>query len=216
VFHTLRIWDLTLTLSHETRVWPGDRPVEISKQASLDREGYNTEFLCLSSHSGTHVDSPYHFLEEGCTVDQIPLDRLVIQVRVLRPERIEGPIGVEELRSTSSPGLRGKGVLISTGWNDSTRQDPTGFPGLTPEAGELLVREGVKLLGVDFPSVDPYHSRGFPVHTKLLSTGVVVVEDLCCTSTLNPEREYLLVALPLKLRGGSGAMARVIALEWEG
>lgn len=150
-----RLHDLTHPLSPQTPVYPGDRPVGVRLVASLESEGYRARRLDLGTHSGTHVDAPAHLLPDGTTLDRLPLD-LWVGPAVLA-DRVE-------LRAAVPLPAR---VLVRG----------VGDEGLTPAEAEALVEAGVRLVGVDGPSVDPVGATELPTHRILLGAGLAVVEN---------------------------------------
>jgi arylformamidase len=206
-----RIHDVTVPLSPGLPVYPGDPPFEIELVERLDSGGpYNMARIRLGLHTGTHVDAPYHLLAEGATVDRLPLEILMGKARVVAipdRERIErDDLEAVDLRDD----LR---VLIKTRMSGQLRhsQFQEDFVYLTADAATYLVQAGIKLVGIDYLSVDRYGSRDYAAHHALLGAGVIVVEGLDL-SQVDPG-EYDLACLPLAVAGGDGAPARVLLKE---
>lgn len=209
-----RIFDVSMTIENDMVGWPGEGPVKVVQTRSLEKgEGLNLSRLEMSAHTGTHVDSPAHFLEDGTGVDSVPLDILIgpaclVDIRGVRE------IGKESLENSGIPtGTRrllirsDNGPLLSRGSFDPD------FSGLTPEGARYLVRSGVRLIGVDYLSVAEYGS-GEEVHRELLGAGVAVIEGLDLRDV--PPGPYRLIALPLRIKGCDGGPARVVLEEqWE-
>ncbi len=173
----------------------------------------NVSRLACSVHTGTHVDAPHHFLNDHRTVEllaldilvgpalviQIPLDARLVTADVL--EKAAFPVGTERLLlKTANSQLWARG--------ENTFQ--TDFVGVSEDGAEWLVSHAIKLVGIDYLSVAPYH-QSIPTHRALLSAGVIIVEGLDL-SVINPGT-YGLYCLPLKLVGSDGAPARVILTE---
>jgi kynurenine formamidase len=168
----------------------------------------------LGNHSGTHLDAPSHFVTDGYTVEDIPLERcfgeaVVCDVSHKRPNE---PITVEDLErglGDLEPGAR---VLIRTDWDArfGTAEYFTDFPPLAPETAGWLVEQGVWLLGVDTPSL--HQTEAAPMHETLLGAGVVIVESLANLGRLT-SRRVLLSSLPLKIPGADGAPVRAVAYD---
>jgi arylformamidase len=203
-----KIHDLTVPLSEQLPVFPGD-PRFRSKPVSRLKDGHpcNVSQLTLGTHAGTHVDAPYHFLEDGARVDELPLEILTGKARVVsvpaRDAVDRADLEALDLRDD----LR---LLIKTRNSGQLRQPEfrQDFVYLTPEAASYLAQVGIKLVGWDYLSIEKFGSRDFPAHHALLGAGVLVVEGLDL-SQVEPG-EYELTCLPLKVAGGDGAPARVI------
>lgn len=208
-----RFIDITRPLSAALAVWPGDAPVEIRRTVA---DVSTVSELRLSSHAGTHVDAPAHFYRNAATVDQMPLDALIGPAWVAAlsdADRVTASI----LENAGIPADAERLLLATRNALTWNRQAATGahafdpsFVALDPSAADWLNRRGIRLLGIDGPSVDPFESDAFPVHRALLSAGVVIIENLLLGGvTPGP---YRLICLPLLYEGGDGAPARV-ALE---
>jgi len=197
----VRVVDLTRPVTSMGPVYPGDPKPVFEPLAVHERDGYYHRLACHPEHAGTHLDAPAHFDPHGETVDRIPLTRLVA------PGVVYDVRGVETVTPSHLPGgleaVRGRAVLFYTGWDGG--EHPVIDPGLARQ----LVRAGAALVGVDAPSPD---REPWPVHRILLSSGVPIVEYLCCLDRLAGARDFTLVVAPVPYEGGSGAPARVLAL----
>ena len=203
-----RVYDITVPLSPALPCYPGDPQVEVTPVAQLARgDMANVSRLGLSSHSGTHVDAPRHFFQKGCTIDALDLEILVGAARVCALTRATH-ITAEDLQALHLQGVRR--VLFKTPngalW-DKPEFQPN-YVALTPSAAHLLVKLGVVLVGIDYLSVDAYEHQDFPVHRILLRAGILILEGLDLRAV--PPGAYELIALPLLLRDGDGAPARVL------
>jgi arylformamidase len=189
----MRYIDITAPLGPGTRLYPGDPPVEVIRLSAADgASGFALSRLTLGTHAGTHVDPPAHLLPGTNTVDQLPLDVLIGPALLIGVAQ-DHPITTEDL--TSLP-ARTRRLLLRTG------NQP-----LTEDAARLLVRRGVRLVGVDALSVDPLDAAG-PVHRILLEAGVIIVEGLALAGV--PPGRYRLMCLPLRLADGDGAPCRAV------
>jgi arylformamidase len=203
----MRIYDITLPLSAQLPVYPGDFPVVIAPWTRIaDGDSANVSRLTICSHAGTHIDPPRHFNDLGIPVDEIPLERLIGKALVLEilgvPE-----IGREELERLPVRGV--ERLLLKTGnsalWKE--REFSADFAALSPEGARYLLDAGVKLIGVDYLSVESVTGDG-EVHRTLLDNGVLILEGLNLAEV--PAGEYELICLPLKVKGGDGAPVRAI------
>ncbi len=207
-FIDMPIYDLTLPLSPELAVWPGDAPVEIDRSAGLPA----VSRLAFGSHSGTHVDPPAHFLEGGMTVDRLPLELLVGPAWLAQVDE-GGTVTAAALEAAAiPPGI--ERLLLRTRNSDRPPAkhgfDPD-FSALAPDAADWLNRRGVRLVGIDAPSIEPYDSPAHAVHNTLLGAGVIIVEGLLLAGV--PAGAYTLICLPLRIEHGDGAPARVLLLD---
>jgi arylformamidase len=206
-FIQVRIHDVSVLLDDGLAHWPTDPPFHRKLELSQARgDAANVSRLDLVTHAGTHVDAPYHFLEGGRTVEQLPLEVLVGACEVVHAQ----PSGLE-LTPADVP-ARPERLLIKTQnsilWSTQTHFQKS-YVAVGEELARALVEDGVRLVGVDYLSVERFDAPfEHPVHRILLEAGVVVVEGLDL-SRVQPGR-YQLCCLPLKLAGSDGAPARVI------
>jgi arylformamidase len=182
----MRLFDLTHPLGPEAPVFPGDEPVRVWPCAALVPDGYRASRLELGTHSGTHVDAPAHLFAKGAALGELPLDLWI------------GPALLLDRDALGGASLAGVSRLILAGC-------PEGLP---PDPARRLAEAGVRLVGVDGPSVDPVPSRELPSHHILLGSGTAVVENLRLAGV--PRGRGTLYCLPLSLAAGDGAPARVL------
>ena len=221
----LRWVDLSHTLEEGIPAWPtharfGKTLYEDYAAGDVARH-YG---LTMDEHTGTHVDAPLHFIPDGPAhygVDEVPLERLVVRAATIDAKDLgpDGLLGADPIRAWEGqhgPIRSGDGVLIHYGWEDRWVTGPEGrrfledWPGLGGEAAEYLVERGVSLVGCDTVSVDAKASAETPAHLALLGSEVYVAENLKNLGGLPPF--CLFIALPLKIRGGSGSPVRAVAL----
>lgn len=212
------VHDLTALLATHMPVWPTSPLPVVEPVGLIARDGYAVERLNCLTHTGTHMDAPYHFLEDGLTVDRIPVSSLVGRAAVLDLRSdLSGPVIDSELLRRHWPtSFRPEIVLLETGWSRArapTRKYLYEFPGLSPEAAAWAAEKGLKGIGTDTLGIDPFSNEKFEAHKVLLKRGIWILEALDHLDELSENREYTLVAAPLKIAGASGAMARVFALE---
>ena len=206
----MRIHDISVTISEDMAIYGSDPAVEIEPISRISHgDGANVSLLKLGSHTGTHVDAPFHFVEGGTTIDRVPLDVLVGECFVCEIRSSES-ITISELEGLPEGCRR---VLFKTSnsdlWKDGRFH--TDFVYLDPAAAAWLVDRGVVLVGIDYLSVDRFKSGTHPTHLRLLESGVVAVEGLDLSGVT--QGTYFLVCLPLKIRDGDGAPARAILVE---
>jgi arylformamidase len=203
-----KIIDVTVPLSADLPVWPGDPAFQLEfTHRMADGQACNLSRLSLGSHAGTHVDAPYHFVAGGTTVDGLPLEILMGKARVVSVP-VRDAVGRDHLESLDlRDDIR---LLIKTRNSGTLRQGSfqEDFVYLSPDAATYLVQAGLKLVGIDYLSIDPHPSADHPAHRTLLEAGVVVVEGLDL-SQVDPG-EYDMTCLPLRVAGADGAPARVV------
>jgi arylformamidase len=203
------IYDITAPLSPALPVYPGDPEVIITSIAQLRRgDAANVSRLVLSSHTGTHLDAPRHFFEEGIAIDDLDLQLLIGPARVCAFSHVTTHLTADDLRPLGLIGVQR--LLLQT--PNTALWEKAGFQAnyiaLTESAAHLLVEMGVRLVGIDYLSVDAFERQDFPVHRILLGAGVVILEGLDLRTV--PPGDYELLALPLLLAQGDGAPARAI------
>ncbi len=206
----MRTYDITLTITPQIVVWPGDPPVSIKHSSSIAAgDNSNVSEISMSCHTGTHVDAPDHFLNNGVTVEDLSLDLLVGRAYVLYLPDVDLITAAVLMEADIPP--RTRRLLFKTRnsqlWANGGKSFQTDYVGLSVDAAELLVDRNVKLVGIDYLSIAPY-KMGAPVHTILLAAGVVVIEGLDLSKV--SQGRYTLHCLPMKLGGVEGAPARCI------
>ena len=210
----MTIYDISLTISSKLPVWPGDPALELEQIESMDKGAHaNVTRISASVHLGTHVDAPHHFLNDGRTVENLPLDVLTGPCYVVQlPDGIEA-ITSEVLERTEITHDMHR-VLFGTRnshlWARGESTFQKNFVAITEDGAEWLVERGLQLVGVDYLSVAPF-GESVPTHTVLLKAGIVVVEGLNLSQIVRGF--YDLYCLPLKLAGSDGAPARAILIQ---
>jgi len=210
----MTIYDISLTISPNLPTWPGDPKLELKQIESMDQgASANVTHISAAVHLGTHVDAPHHFLNDGRTVENLPLDVLTGECYVVQlPDGVE-VITAEVLERTEITRDM-KRVLFGTSnshyWAKGESTFQTDFVAITEDGAEWLVKRGVQLVGVDYLSVAPYDDS-VPTHTVLLKAGVVVVEGLNLSKIMRGF--YQLYCLPLKIANSDGAPARAILIQ---
>ena len=213
IFNLMRIIDISVPLSAGTPIYPGDPMIEIEQWAALERgDAANVSRLHFGAHTGTHVDAPSHFIEGAPRVWSLPLDVLVGEALVVEIADSVRAINAGHIDSLDLAGTAR--VLFKTRnsafWANTAEGFRTDFTYLEPDGARHLVERGVRLVGIDYLSVEQFKSERFETHTILLSNGVVIVEGLDLREA--EAGTYELICLPLRITGGSGdgAPARAI------
>ncbi|UCF59692.1 MAG: cyclase family protein [Anaerolineaceae bacterium] len=206
----VRTYDISLGISPEMPVWPGDPPVMIERVREIAKgANANVSRLDCGVHVGTHVDAPVHFIDGSSGVEAIPLRVLIGRAYVVHLPHVS-VIDENTLEGSGIP-PRTRRVLFKTSnsnyWADGERKFKKDFVAIDASGASWLVRKKVKLVGVDYLSVAPFKASR-ETHHILLENGVVIVEGLDL-SEVNQGR-YKLYCLPLKIIGSDGAPARAI------
>ena len=202
------IHDVTRPIFAGMPVWPGDASCSLAWTGHVAEDGANTSALSCSVHTGTHADGPYHVLDDGARIGDVPLDAFIGSAHVIDTAG-EAEIGAAWLDAHLPRGC--ERVLLRTGaW---TRDDvfPTRWAALTEDAARLLVDRGTRLLGTDAPSPDALDSHDLPVHRILLGAGIAIVENLMLHD-ITPG-EYEMIALPLRLAEADASPVRAVLVE---
>jgi arylformamidase len=207
------IYDVTVPVSNELPTWPSDPGVEITDHRSFTAgDGVNVSMLNLGAHTGTHVDAPAHFIEGAAKVESLPLDALIGEALVIEvPEEFHA---IDEAFVQKHYVEGAERVLFKTRnsafWSEAAPRFHTDFTYLDLPAARWLVEQGIKLVGIDYLSIEKYASEKHETHLALLSHGVVILEGLNLTGIA--AGKYELICLPLRLRSnkGDGAPARVV------
>jgi arylformamidase len=207
------IYDVTLPISNTMPVWPGDPPVQLSKKSHLSRDKSHTVTLTaieMGSHTGTHIDAPYHMIDGGKALHEFPLEVLTGSASVVETPGISS-IGRRDLEAFSWNGV--ERVLFKTDnskhWQDGKFYEE--FVYLEPGGAEFLCEQGIRLVGIDYLSIDKFKSESHPTHFVLLTRDIVILEGLNLSAV--PAGVYTLVALPLNLQDADGAPTRVILMK---
>jgi len=210
-----RIIDVSLPIGPDLLVWPGDPAVDITPRSQISKgDPANVSELRMGTHTGTHVDPPVHFVSGAPGMDRVPVDLLVGECVVADARGLRGQLAPADLDALKVPAGATR-VLLKSDNSEIWRHLPAAFPDeyvcLSPEGAKWVAAAGIKLLGVDFLSVEQKGAPGHPTHVELLSKGVVIVEGLNL-GDVEPG-EYMLAVLPLKIVNGDGGPARAVLIE---
>lgn len=205
----MRIFDISLPLVNGGAVYPGNPRISIEPHSELSKgASSNLSLLSFGSHTGTHVDAPSHFLQSGDPVDRLPLDVLIGTAQVIAfPDDVTS-VTAAHLKACQLDHVERLIIRTRNSAFITQREFRPDYTFLAPDGAEFLVAAGVKLVGVDYFSVEQFHSGHHRTHRTLLERGVVIVEGLDL-SAIEPG-EYQLCCLPLRLEGLDGAPARAV------
>jgi arylformamidase len=209
----MTLYDISLTISNDLPVWPGDQPVRLERTSDMQQGALVTLSRLMSTvHVGTHLDAPKHFVRDGYGVDQIDLNQLIGPCLV---------IDLPDVPSIDAEALEGASIPVGTTrllcrtrnsqiWVRGERAFQTNFVAIQPSGAQWLVDRGIRLVGVDYLSVGEFEG-GIPTHEILLSNNVIPVEGLYLAHVT--PGEYQLICLPLKLKDCDGAPVRAVLLR---
>lgn len=203
-----RLIDVSVVLGARVPTYPGNPEFELQPVKRIAEGGSsNVSRLVLGTHTGTHVDAPRHFFDDRPGVDELPIDLLVGRARVIDlPHR--GGITADQL---AAEGLREDlRVLLRTPNSRLWNGEPfhAEYTYLTEDGARYVVDQGVKVIGIDYLSVEQFKKPGAPAHHVLLSNGVIIIEGLNLSDA--EPGAYELYCLPLRIAGADGAPARVV------
>ena len=207
------IYDLSVPLSSALPTYPGDPGIQIHDWSKLaNGDGANVSALSFGAHTGTHVDAPAHFIDGAKRVDALDLEILIGEAEVVHvPEELRV---IDEAFVTANCAIGTRRILFKTRnsafWTGDFTDFRTDFTYLTLPAAQVLVDRGVKLVGIDYLSIEKFNSKDHEVHHALLASEVIILEGLNLTGV--PAGKYELICLPLRLRShlGDGAPARAV------
>jgi arylformamidase len=207
-----RIHDITLPIVHGGLIYPNNPPIHFEVASAMSAgASSNASRITLGSHTATHVDAQHHMIDGGWTVDRVRLDVLIGPALLVRfPDDVMA-ITAAQLASVDLNGV--ERVLFATrnsGFNRDVEFHKD-YTYVAPDAAELLVQKGVKLVGVDYLSIEQFKSGHHKTHKTLLGADVIIVEGLSLGAV--PPGRYELICLPLSLPGLDGAPARAVLRE---
>jgi len=211
----MKIWDISRALSNDFAEWPGDEPFHYRLTREIAKgQTVNLGAITMSVHNGTHADARFHFDPKGQSIDKAPLDiylgraTVVDLAQTFFRSKEKHLITTEDLKPHAEEIAATSRLLVKTGrWSDSTIF-PNQIPVIAADVPAWLQKNGVKLLGLDLPSMDEIDSKSLQNHHALSSAGIAIVESLDLSAvTLGI---YNFAALPLKIAGADGAPMRAV------
>lgn len=204
---TQQIIDITLRMTPGMPVWPGDTPFTMEQTMTISDDcPVNVSKLTLSPHTGTHMDSAFHYDPNGCDTADMPLDAYIGPALVVDAVGC-GPLVMPDHIMADLPDHVERVLIKTTDTCDEGRW-PEGFTALHHETVTLLASRGVRCIGIDTPSMDPQNSKDMPAHQTICKHGIAILESLKLVD-VTPDM-YELIALPLKIAGCDGSPVRAI------
>jgi arylformamidase len=221
----MRVIDLTMRITPSIRVYPGSPQPSFIPWSKFDHQGYDSEAMFMSTHTGTHVDAPSHFKPGLASIYMISIGRLVCKAILIRAKKRASQL--IEQQDLGNQIIQGDAVVIATGWEKRSgmKNYMSENPGLSEQAARYLARKRVNAVAIDCPSIDAGADSKFTAHNILLPRNILVVENLCNLDKVasrssrssnrsknNNNTTFTLIISPLKLGGATGSPARVLAL----
>ena len=212
----MKIIDLTLTISDKIPTFPGSPHPTFIPWENIKEDGYNLEVLFLSSHTGTHMDAPHHFLEKGAKIHEISLEKLVSEAALIQCRKSSNQsitkADIQKFEKKHGKIENFSSVIFYTGWQRNLQKKYyfTKNPGLSVSAAKYLATKKISLVGVDSPSIDLGKDSKFSVHQIFAKKGMLIVENLANLNKIKLPTFHLVI-LPLKLKNATGSPVRAIA-----
>jgi len=212
----MKIIDLTLAVSDKIPTFPGSPQPSFIPWENVKEDGYNLELLFLSTHTGTHMDAPYHFLEKGAKIHEISLKKLVSEAVLIKSKKKEGEsvtkTDIQKFEKKHGKIASFSSVIFYTGWQRNLQKKYyfEKNPGLSVSAAKYLASKKINLVGIDSPSIDLGTDSKFSVHQIFAKKGILIVENLANLEKIKSSKFHLVV-LPLKLKNATGSPVRAIA-----
>ena len=214
---TLKFIDLTLPVSEKIPTFPGSPQPIFIQWENIKDDGYNLELLFLSSHTGTHLDAPYHFLEKGKKIHEISLKRLIInailiKIRKRRDQAIT-KTDIQKFEKKHGKIPNESTIVFWTGWQKTIKNDSyfVNNPGLSVTAAKYLISKKTNLVGIDSPSIDLGKEKRFLIHHLFAKNDVLIVENLANLDKIKSWK-FQLAVLPMKLENATGAPVRAVGI----
>ena len=211
----MKIIDHTLTVSGKIPTFPGSPKPHFIEWETIAKDGYNLELLFLSSHTGTHIDTPFHFIKNGKKIHEILPERLVNEANLIKIRKKANQAivkaDIQKFEKKYGPIKSGTAVVFWTGWQKNLEKDFyfTKNPGLTVSAVNYLVSKKINLVGIDSPSIDLGSDSKFLVHHILAKNNILIVENLANLEKIKYDKFHLITA-PLKLKDATGSPIRAL------
>ena len=199
--------DISQPLTNDMAHWPGDAPFSYTPTLTKEQSGsVNIGQMTGSLHTGTHVDAPFHYDSNGKTIDELDLERYIGKARVIDVSHTDiiSAATLGEFEWENCP----ERLLLHTSLPNNPKRFPEEYPVLDPDVGSFLRKKGIRLLGIDVPSVDTVNSKKLPIHHALYNNDINILENIMLDEV--PPGDYELIALPLAIQGADGSPVRAV------
>ena len=211
----MKIIDHTLTISGKIPTFPGSPKPHFIEWETITKNGYNLELLFLSSHTGTHIDAPFHFVKNGKKIHEILPERLVNEANLIKIRKKANQAivkaDIQKFEKEHGQIKSGTAIVFWTGWQKNLEKEFyfSKNPGLNSSAANYLVSKKINLVGIDSPSIDLGSDSKFLVHHILAKNNILIVENLANLEKINSNKFHLITA-PLKLKNATGSPIRAL------
>ncbi len=209
MFTEKNIYDISMEINEDMPLYPGTERTKVIRRKNHKDDGFNLTSISMSTHAGTHIDAPFHFINGGKKINDISLDNFIIKVQVVKINN-EREITTQELKQKNieNSALLFKTINSKISDNSSFYKD---YVSLNEKASRYLISKGIKFIGIDYLSVEKYENSSQQVHKLLLENEVILLEGLNLRK-IKPD-EYTLIALPLKIKDSEGTPVRAVLVE---
>lgn len=215
MFKVKKIVDLSVPLTNDTPIYPGDPEPNISVAATIENEGYNLHYVHIGSHTGTHVDAPYHICPTGEKIDESDLHLFIgtgVVISVLGKEEQE-PIGLSDVEAYLKQLSPGKIILFHTGWSQYTGEEKYfHHPYVEVDVIHEMIKRGIRTFFIDALNIDAAGNTSFPVHHAIAAVNGILAENLTNFEAIDFP-DPLVTAFPLHIVGSDGSPVRAVAIE---
>ncbi|MCX8129802.1 MAG: cyclase family protein [Clostridia bacterium] len=209
-----KVIDITRRIHTDMVIWPGDRSVTIKREALIKNGNVcNLSSIEMGLHTGTHIDAPFHFIDEGCDIASLDISKYIGNAKVFEVKSRKA-VTAGDLENLA---INENDIILFKTANSNLPEDckfARGFVYLDESAANYLVSKKVKSVGIDYLAIDKFDSSDHPAHHILLGNNIGIMESLLLKDV--PEGEYFLSCLPLKITGVDGSPVRAVLLEIEG
>lgn len=212
-----KIVDLAWEFTEKTPIYPGDPEPSVEVATTLENEGYNLSRLVMGTQTGSHVDAPYHFSNEGETIDKMELDFFLGDAVIVKAtqKKEDEAITMEDVQPYDALIHEGKIVLFQTNWYKKRGTEAFfHHPYVHKEVAHYLVDKGIRFIGIDTINADQTGGTEFPVHDLFSEKRLMIGENWAYFDQIDFENPYI-IAIPMKIVGTDGSPVRPIAVEWE-
>ena len=209
----MKVIDLTLTVSEKIPTFPGSPKPHFIEWETIPKDGYNLELLFLSTHTGTHIDAPFHFVKNGKKIHEINPERLVNEAVLIRvgknSNRSISKTDIQNFEQKNGKIENGSTVIFYTGWQKNLNKEFyfSENPGLSISAAKYLASKKINMVGIDSPSIDLGTDSKFSVHHILAKNNILIVENLANLGMIKSNNFHLITS-PLKLKNATGSPIR--------
>lgn len=211
----MKVIDLTHTIKVDMPVFPGTDQPKLDSASILEKDGFRETLLTMYSHTGTHMDAPYHVRDKGMTLDKFPADKFVGKALIVDCSDLkEGDtIGISYIDKYKDVIDKAEYVIFKTGWEKYWNEQKYfgNFPVIDEEVADYLIKKGKKGIGLDVISIEPIAEEELPIHHRILKNNLVIIENLCNLDSVG-DKLFTFCALPLKYENSDGASVRAIAI----